>query len=434
MRRHFTLLSLVIVGLVCAGRCRADGALAVTCEKPDGVYNVGQTIRWNVRWTGPGAIASADYSVKLGGRTEAKKGKLSFINGACAITATLDRPDTILVEITADSADGTQNRAVGGAVAAPDKIFPAAACPPDFDAFWDAKVRQLHAVPPNPRLLAVDSEKPGVDYWKITMDNVRGIHVQGQIARPKNGEKFPALLIPQWAGVYGLEKSWVTDRAAEGWLALDISAHDIPIDQPKAFYKSQFDGPLKNYWAIGNDDRDKSYFLPMYLSCYQAAEYLQSRPDWDGKTLVVSGGSQGGQQAIMIAGLYPHFTAVLAIRPSGGDMRAPESGRAPGWPMWYDWTEGKDPEKVHHASEYYDPANFAPRINCPVLVGVGLLDEVAAPSSIFAVFNRIISPKEIVIMPNATHPSEGETSKGYYTRWGLWMWNLRQGNPAPIGR
>ena len=89
---------------------------------------------------------------------------------------------------------------------------------------------------------------------------------------------------------------------------------------------------------------DTSYFLPMYLSCYRAAHYLQSRPDWDGKILVVSGGSQGGQQAIMIAGLFPHFTAVLAIRPAGGDMRTPDAGRT-GWPMWYDWTQNKDPKK-----------------------------------------------------------------------------------------
>ena len=188
----------------------------------------------------------------------------------------------------------------------------------------------------------------------------------------------------------------------------------------------------RTIWAIGNDDPDTSYFLPMYLSCYRAAQYLQSRPDWDGKTLVVSGGSQGGQQAIMIAGLFPHFTAVLAIRPAGGDMRAPDAGRAPGWPMWYDWTQNKDPEKVRHAGEYFDPANFAPDINCPALIGLGLLDEVAAPSSIFATANRISSPKEVVIMPHATHPSEGETSKPYYNRWGLWMWNLRQGKPLPI--
>ena len=101
------------------------------------------------------------------------------------------------------------------------------------------------------------------------------------------------MLIPQWAGVYPLEKAWVTDRAAEGWLVLNILAHDLPIDEPAKFYEEQSAGPLKDYWAIGNDDRETSYFLRMYLSCYQAAEYLTQRPDWNGKTLVVTGGEPG---------------------------------------------------------------------------------------------------------------------------------------------
>jgi cephalosporin-C deacetylase len=429
--RHFVLLVLALFASIYTPQCRANGALSVSCEKPDGVYQLGQTIRWQVRWNGPDDATSANYSLKTGGRTEIEKGPLTFDHGAATITAKLEKPNTILAIVTVATPDGTEYRAVGGAVAAPDKILPAAPVPADFHAFWAAKVAELEAVPPNPVLTPVDSEKPDVDYWKITLDNI-GKHIQGQIARPKSGEKFPALLIPQWAGVYGLEKTWVTDRAAEGWLALDLCAHDIPIDQPKAFYKDQFNGPLKNYWAIGNDDPNTSYFLPMYLSCYRAAQYLQSRPDWDGKTLVVSGGSQGGQQSIMIAGLYPHFTAVLAIRPAGGDMRAPDAGRAPGWPMWYDWTQNKDPEKVRHAGEYFDPANFAPDINCPVLVSLGLLDEIAPPSSVLAIANRISSPKEIIIMPHATHQSESETSKPYYNRWGLWMWNLRQGKPVPV--
>jgi cephalosporin-C deacetylase len=434
MRYRFLLsiLLLLIPAQIRAASTDKD-PLTVTCQNPSGVYQLHQPINWQVQWSAPAAdVTSAQYTLKLGGRKEIESSALTFRNGSATITAAIDQPNTLLAIVTVKTRDGTEHRAVGGAVAEQDKILPAAAIPPDFHAFWAAKIAELESVPANPVLTPADSERPDVDYWKITLNNIRGRHIQGQIARPKSGEKFPALLIPQWAGVYGLEKSWVIDRAAEGWLALDISAHDIPIDQPKAFYKDQFAGPLKNYWAIGNDDRDTSYFLPMYLSCYRAAEYLQSRPDWDGKILVVSGGSQGGQQAIMIAGLFPHFSAALAIRPAGGDMRAPDAGRAPGWPMWYDWTENKDPEKVRNASEYFDPANFAPDIDCPVLIAAGLLDEVAAPSSIFATFNRISSPKELVIMPNATHPSEGETSKPFYNRWGLWMYTLRQDKPAPV--
>jgi cephalosporin-C deacetylase-like acetyl esterase len=432
MRYPIKSLLVLLLGFLCSP-CLADDLLAVKCERADGVFKVGEPIVWQVDWTGADKIASAHYELRSGGRTVVEKGELPMAGGSAVIRTKLDEPNTMLAVVTVESADGVEHRAVGGAVAEPGRIEPARPKPADFDAFWAAKAAELEAVPPDPQLTPADSEKPDVDYWKIRFNNIRGKHIEGQIARPKVGGRFPALLIPQWAGVYPLEKNWVTDRAAEGWLALDISAHDLPIDEPKAFYKAQFDGPLKNYWAIGNDDRETSYFLPMYLSCLRAAEYLRSRDDWDGKTLVVSGGSQGGQQAIMIAGLYPHFSAVLAIRPAGGDMLAPEVGRAPGWPMWYDWTEGKDAQKVHRASAYFDPANFAERINCPVLAGAGLLDEVAAPASIFAVMNRVRSAKEIVIMPLATHPSEGETSKPYYVRWGMWMWSLKAGKGVPVG-
>ena len=182
----------------------------------------------------------------------------------------------------------------------------------------------------HPRLEPVELKIADVDYWKITMDNIRGTQIHGQLARPVGDESLPALLIVQWAGIYGLESSWATDRAAEGWLTLNILPHDLPIDESEEFYDKQRSGPLKNYWAIGNDDRDSSYFLRMYLSCYRAVEYLKSRPDWNGRTLVVMGTSQGGQQTLVTAGLHRDITAALALVPSGCDMLAPEVGRANG--------------------------------------------------------------------------------------------------------
>jgi cephalosporin-C deacetylase-like acetyl esterase len=253
-------------------------------------------------------------------------------------------------------------------------------------------------------------------YWKITLNNIRGTHIEGQLARPVEGGKLPALLIVQWAGVYPLQKNWVTDRAVEGWLVLDIEAHDLPIDESDAFYKDQFSGPLKNYWSIGNDDRDTSYFLRMYLSCYRAADYLAKRKDWDGKTLVVMGGSQGGQQTLMTAGFYPKITAALAVVPAGCDMLGPDIGRKGGWPQWYSNTEGKDPAKVREASRYYDVANFTPRIKCPVLVGMGLIDEVCPAAGVLAAVNQISSPKEVILLPKAGHQDEHNTHGAYIQR------------------
>ena len=146
---------------------------------------------------------------------------------------------------------------------------------------------------------------------------IDGTKIRGQLARPKvakqndAGEKLPALFIPQWAGVYPIEKAGSVDRAAEGWLVLNVLAHDL-ADRRTGRVLSRAGGRTScaTTGQIGNDDRETSYFLRMYLSCYQAVEYLRSRPDWDGKTLVVAGASQGGQQTLV--------SAALASRRDGG--------------------------------------------------------------------------------------------------------------------
>jgi cephalosporin-C deacetylase len=429
--KYFHVRALLLIAFAAASVGRAQ--MAVIPDKPNGVYQVGDTVHWMVEWKGESNAPAAHYLLKSGGLKDVGHGDLNFSNDVADLETRFDAPGTMLVEVQGQPENAT-HRAVGGAVAAPDRITPAAPMPADFDAFWKARLKELKKVSAEPKLEEETSGKSGVVFWKITMNNIRGTHIRGQIARPEKGKKFPALLIVQWAGVYGLQKSWVTDRAAEGWLALNIEPHDLPIDEPAGFYREQFTGPLKDYWSVGDDNRDTSYFLRMYLSCYRAVEYLKTRPDWNGKTLVVMGDSQGGQQTIMIAGLHPRdITAALALVPANGDTLAPDVGRAPGWPHWYFNTEGKDPVKVHEASRYYDIANFARHINCPVLVGLGLRDETCPPSSVLATVNEITSPKEVVILPKSGHQDEHGT-QSYYNqrRYSGWLPALRQGKPVPI--
>ena len=253
------------------------------------------------------------------------------------------------------------------------------------------------------------------------MDNVGGSHIHGQLARPAQKGKLPALLILQWAGVYPLQREWVTDRAAQGWLALNIEPHDMPIDAGPS-------GAPGNYASLGNDDREKSYFLRMYLSVCQAVQYLAGRPDWDGRTLVVTGVSMGGQQTLVAAGLCPQVTAALALVPAGADMLGPEAGRRGGYPQWYDDVGGKDPAKVHEASRYFDTANFAARIRCPVLVSFGLLDETSPPSGVVAAFNQIHAPKQMLILTRSPHQDVGGSQTPFWRlRDDAWLPALKAG-------
>ena len=435
MRFNRACVLLVVAALNCAALCRAE-QMMVAPDRTNGIYQVGDTVHWRIGWDGQTNSSPAHYRFLKGGLTEIARGDLNFTNAATALDTTFEAPGALLLKVDWTADDGKEHHALGGAVSAPGQISLSAPRPADFDKFWKAKLKELKKVPANPKLESVDIGMTNLAYWKITMDNIRGTRIHGQIARPAQGGKFPALLIVQWAGVYPLQRAWVTDRATDGWLTLNIQPHDLPIDQPEAFYKEQFDGPLKDYWSIGNDDRETSYYLRMYLSCYRAVEYLTQRKDWDGKTLVVMGGSQGAMQALMTAGLHPkNITAALAIVPAGCDMLGPEVGRKGGWPQWYSNTEGKDPGKVRQASRYYDVANFAPHIRCSVLVGIGLVDEVCPPAGVLAAVNQITSPKEVILLPQAGHQDEHNTHGTYVQRcYSVWLPTLRQGKPAPVNQ
>ena len=405
--------------------------LLVIPDSAQGVYEPGQIIHWKVQLKGADA-SEAGFVLKKGGLTELAKGKVPLSAGQGQIEAKAEEPGWLLVEASVKPGKDKKLTALGGALVSPQKIQPALPRPQDFDTFWEAKLKELAAVAVNTKLESAASGKPNVDYFKITMDNIRGSHIRGQLARPKQGDKFPAMLIVQWAGVYPLPKGWVSDRAAEGWLALNINAHDLPIDEPPQFYTDQAAGPLKDYPAIGNDDRETSYFLRMYLSCFRAAQYLTERPDWDGHTLVVAGGSQGGLQSLVTAGLHPKISAALAEVPAGCDLNGPLAGRLPGWPMWYWKTQGKDEAKVRRAAGYYDVVNFASRVKCPVLIGVGLIDTVCPSPGVFAAYNQIQGPKEIVVLPFAEHGEKKRSHGPYYARFGAWNQALVKGKPAPV--
>jgi cephalosporin-C deacetylase-like acetyl esterase len=419
--------------LLAATAAFAVPELSITPVNKTGVYQAGEPIVWQVAARGSSGEApkEATYVLKRGGATPAGQGTLQFSGGGATLTTTLKEPGALLAEVTAKTVGGHTLKALGGAVVAPDQIKPSAPCPDDFDAFWKSKLGELAAVPPNPVLTPDASGKEGVQYWKLTMDNIRGTKIRGQLARPAQGQKFPAMLLVQYAGVYPLGKNNVTGPAGEGWLALNINAHDLPIDEPQAFYDQQNNGALRNYTAIGNDDREQSYFLRMFLACHRAVEYLAQRPDWNGRTLIVAGTSQGGLQSFVTAGLNHRVTALLALVPAGCDNTGALAGRRPGWPYWMTSAAGKDPAKALATSKYFDGVNFAARVQCPALVGIGLIDTTSPAEGVWSGVNLMQGPKEVVVLPLSDHRGHDNSQAPFRVREKAWRAALVRDQPPP---
>jgi cephalosporin-C deacetylase-like acetyl esterase len=414
-------LAWAILVVLAGTRTAADPVITVVPDVESGVYEPGHEATWTIQVkTGAEAAAgTVRWVVRPGGAGEQAKGESELSEGRAKVTATRTTPGMLLLEVKYKPAGAAKDLVGhGGAAFAPEKIVPSAPPPADFDQFWKEKIAELEAIPMNVQLTPVDLGDPGIEYWKITLDNIRGTKIHGQIAKPKGKDHLPALLQVQWAGVYPLDRGWVKGYAHNGWLSMNILAHDLPIDEPAEFYKEKSEKELADYPQQGSDDREKSYFLRMFLSCYRAVEYLTQRPDWNKGALVVHGGSQGGYQAIVTAGMHPAVTAMAANVPAGCDHTGKRAGRAYGWPGFGNRTWMKDVEKRVEVGRYFDAMNFAPKFKGPAIVGVGLIDTTCPPEGIYAAVNQLSGPKQIVLMPLSGH---GGPAKAYEAVFGPFL-------------
>ncbi len=372
-----------------------------------GIYEVGETVGWSVT---PGPVAPTyayKWTIRRNNAVVLKEGKLDLSSGKDAIEIVGDQPEMIYVDVepsgplAADApvpaayVGGNTGRNTGlyaaGAAVAPTKIPLSTARPDDFDAFWDGKLASQAKVPIRPVLAPVETDVPGVEMSIFALDAL-GSTAHGYIAKPAREGKFPALIQLQYAGVYALNAHADAQRAAEGWLVINVDSHDKLPSDPSGNIP-------RNYQAIGNTDREKSYFLTMYLRDSRALDYLLTRPDWDGKTIVLTGGSMGGQQSLALAGLRTDkITALLVCVPAGADTNGDLHGRKAGYPNW----PSDNPDAMKTAL-YFDPVNFASRIQAPVMAGIGFIDTVSPPAGIWTALNQIPAAPEPLPMVGSEH-------------------------------
>jgi len=152
-------------------------------------------------------------------------------------------------------------------------------------------------------------------------------------------------MLYRYAGVYALKPETAANRAAEGWLAFNVDSHDM--------HPAESTGEPRDYAKIGETSRERNQ---------RAIDYITTRPEWDGKTIVVPGTNMGRHQSLAAASLDARVTAVIVNEPWGADTLGELHGYQTGYPNW----TSKDPQ-VLAAAPYFDTVNLAPRIRAPVL-------------------------------------------------------------------
>ncbi len=405
MRRFLTLLLFCCAAALFAGQIYFQG----DSEKNPLTYRCGEEIVFRLTLVEDGKPLSGvpvEWTLFGEDGTREKGKAVSDPAKPLVIRTKLAKPGFVYVEAKALDANGKARKDAlvlsVSAGADVEKIRQTVPEPKDFDAFWARQKKRLAAIPMKAKLTPVESKHKNVDCWMFEIPSVGQYPATGYISMPK-GAKPGSLKARVAVYGYGFHSVPMQDQwAARGYLSLSISRHGLPQGREQAFYEEQRKGPYKGFGFRNNQNAENCDFNLMILRDLRAIEYLKSRPEWDGKTLQVNGGSMGAFQAINIAGQEPAVSSVSAAIPWCADLGGVTKGRFQGWRPGYT-----------PALDYFDIVNQAKRIQCPVTFYIGLGDRVCPASSQFAMYNNMTCERKLTAEQSAGHRKKSPGARSY---------------------
>ena len=401
---------LVVASFISLLSVQAEIKVEVMPDHEDWVYQVAEPIEFQVSVMDDGAPVHGNVRYSIGpeqmepfqsGKATLKNGKITFKSNG------LDSPGFLRCIVYAD-VDGKSYRGLATGAYDAFSLKPTTPMPDDFDNFWQGELEMMRQSPLKPEMEYLeDQSNDKVDCYQVNFTTGAGDsrytpRFYGMLAVPKGDGPFPALLQVPGAGVraYRPQAYW----AEQGVIHLTVGIHGIPVNLPNRLYDSLRPAALRNYYFANLDDRDEYYYNRVFLGCARAVDFIFQLDKFDGKTLGIHGGSQGGALSVTTAGLDHRIRFVASSFPALCDHYGYLNGRAGGWPHLFKnlnpFTIKEDKIKT---APYYDVVNFAKKLDMPVLMGFGYNDETCPPTSMFSAYNSITSEKELQIIPYMGH-------------------------------
>jgi cephalosporin-C deacetylase len=301
----------------------------------------------------------------------------------------------------------------------PEQITSQLYKPADFDAFWKQSREQLAKVAPSYRVLERRDLSTGEKkVYAVEMHSYGNLVIRGWLVIPRDGKNFPVhYRVPGY--VVTLKPNMDNDD----FIAFDLNVRGNGNSQDIINIGTD------NYSVVNIENKDKYIYRGVYMDCLRGLDFLYSHPNLgiDTSKIFVEGGSQGGSLALITAALDKRVKLLTIQVPLYADIHdnysISESYESQVFPFkvfrkYQSQHAGFTWDKFYSTWDYYDPQNFAPMVKCPVLMGIGLLDQFCPPRCSMALFNHISSTnKEFVCVPNSTH----EVNFNYFMFQNLWL-------------
>lgn len=422
MKRLLSLL-LMVVAVSMAGLAenypyRSDYLWVTVPDHADWLYRAGEKARVEVQLYKYGIPqdATVNYEIADDMLAADRKGEVVMKHGRAVIDmGTRNTPGFRDLRLSAvvDGKKYVHHVKVGFSV---DEIRPFTREPADFMDFWNRNIEDMRAVP-----LSYTKEK-AEEYCTDKIDcyllkirlNKQNQSVYAYLFYPKNAQKgsCPVVLCPPGAGIKTIKEPLRHKYYAEnGFIRMEMEIHGLDPRLPKETFDDitkAFNGRENGYLYNGLQDPDRYYMKRVYLSLIRCLDLLTALPEWDGRNLIVQGGSQGGALAIVVAGLDRRVTQCIVNHPALSDMAAYSAGRTGGYPH-FNKVDGMFTDRNMRTMAYYDVVNFARHVTADVYMTWGYNDNTCPPTTSYAVWNTFTCPKEALITPINEHWTSDDT-------------------------
>jgi cephalosporin-C deacetylase len=301
---------------------------------------------------------------------------------------------------------------------------------PDFSAFWERTLAEAATQPLDVQLERVANYPVDeVEVSRLSYAGWRGTRVTTWfMARPGAVRQPSIVFYHGYSGNKGQPYDYLP-WALQGYTVLAVDVRGQSGDTTDAMV---YPGGHHSGWmTMGITDPENYYYRGVYVDCLRALDVMATRPEVDMQRIGVHGISQGGGLSLVVAALDSrprlamsgipflcHFSRAVAVSDTNPYKEiAVYLNRRP-----------EHAEQAFRTLSYFDAFNMTDRIDCPVLMTVGLQDLVCPPSTVFAAYNRIRSePREIRVFPYGVHeifPMHWETKL---------LWARRHLKDAPAG-
>lgn len=259
--------------------------------------------------------------------------------------------------------------------------------PDDFDAFWDDVKAQVERIDLNPQVedepMRSDDE---VDVYQAFYDSLDGVRVAAWYCVPKGAKgPLPAImLVPGYQSDPAIPKEW----ARRGYAALGAAPRG------KLRSNGQFNPGYPGLLTYGIVDRNVYSYRGFYTDAWRGVDFLLSRAEVDSGRIGVAGSSQGGGLTLCAAAMRDEIKAASAGAPYlTGFMDSIELTSTYPYQEINDYLRlhPESRERVERTLNYFDCVNFADKITCPIIVNIGLQDNVCPPETGYALFDKIVS-------------------------------------------